>query len=105
MEVPVSSGAVGGGGTIYITCLLSMPEHLIDSTELKVDIFYCPWTIIISCEEIRVFLPFYCPWTIIISCEEIRVFLPFLELFKCVRGKAISATPMVTIIKQRAGPE
>lgn len=65
-----------------------MPEHLIDSTELKVDIFYCPWTIIISCVP-----------------EEIRVFLPFLELFKCVRGKAISAAPMVTIIKQRAGPE
>ena len=65
-----------------------MPEHLIDSTELKVDIFYCPWTIIISCVT-----------------EEIRVFLPFLELFKCVRGKAISATPIVTIIKQRAGPE
>ena len=75
-------------GTIYFTRLLSMLEHLINSTELKLGIFYCPWTVIISCVP-----------------KEIRVFLPFLELFKCVRGKAISATPMVTIIKQRAGPE
>ena len=76
------------GGTIYIARLLSMPEHLINSTELKMDIFYCPWTVNISCVP-----------------EEIRVFLPFLELFKCVRGRAISATLIVTIIKQRAGPE